>query len=69
MPPADWFGVFDGDNGTDGAVVEEYLSEEGVVWAVAEDMANGEDFGGLLLLLLRQLASWRCEGTGGWIGG
>ena len=43
MPPADRFGVFERDYLADGSVVQEEAAEEGVVRAVAEHVADGED--------------------------
>jgi hypothetical protein len=43
VPPADGFGVFEGDDVADDAVGEEEFAQECIVRAIAEDMADGED--------------------------
>jgi hypothetical protein len=43
VPPAYWFGVFDGKNLADGVLLADKVSQKHVVGTIAEDMADGED--------------------------
>ena len=45
VPPADRLGVFDRDDFANGEVLADQATEEDVMWGVAEDVADADDFG------------------------